>query len=177
VSKWQDDISPEQWWQWQFFARRASEHKRIPTTLGAEEYAATAIEKLLAQPKKPENVEAWLQKTINNQYIDHFRKIQSRGGESIRELTDEQWEKEMLSFAFGSPSAKVYARESVDEVLAVLTEKEREILILSVAGFDNHEIANYLEYKNNKIVATRLAQIIDKVQKLVVQRWRDSRST
>ena len=87
----------------------------------------------------------------------------------MRELTDEQWEEEMISFAVGSPSALVYIRESVDEVLAVLTEKEREVLILSAAGFDNHQIANYLFYKNNKIVATRLAQIIEKVQKSVAK--------
>lgn len=166
---WQDEVTTEQWNEWQEFARKVSHHKKINTTLGAEDYAASAIEKLIAQSKKPENVEAWLRKTINNQYIDRFRKIQKRGGASMRELTDEQWEEEMISFAVGSPSALVYIRESVDEVLAVLTEKEREILILSAAGFDNHQIANYLFYKNNKIVATRLAQIIEKVQKSVAK--------
>ena len=166
---WQDEVTTEQWNEWQEFARKVSQQKKINTTLGAEDYAASAIEKLISQPKKPENVEAWLRKTINNQYIDRFRKIQMRGGASMRELTDEQWEEGMISFAVGSPSALVYIRESVDEVLAVLTEKEREILILSAAGFNNHQIANYLFYKNNKIVATRLAQIIEKVQKSVAK--------
>jgi DNA-binding NarL/FixJ family response regulator len=87
----------------------------------------------------------------------------------MRELTDEQWEEEMISFAVDSPSAMIYLRESIAEVLAVLTEREREILILSAAGFDNHQIADYLFYKNNKIVATRLAQIIGKVQKSVAK--------
>ena len=58
-------------------------------------------------------------------------------------------------------------KESVGEVLAVLNEKEKEILILSAAGFDNHQIAIYANYKNNKIVATRLAQIAEKVRKSV----------
>ena len=169
MARWQDDVSTEQWEQWQELASKFSKQKKIPTTLGAEDYAASAIEKLLAQPKKPENVEAWLRKAINNQYIDRFRKIQARGGASMRELTDEQWEEEMVSFAVGSPSGLIYIRESVAEVLAVLTEKEREILILSAAGFDNHQIANYLYYKSNKIVATRLAQIVDKVQKSVAK--------
>jgi len=176
VARWQDDISTEQWEQWQEFARKSSKQKQIPTTLGAEDYAASAIEKLFAQPKKPENVEAWLRKAINNQYIDRFRKIQVRGGASMRELTDEQWEEEMVSLAVGSPSAMVYLRESVAEVLEVLNEKEREILILSAAGFDNHQIANYLSYKSNKIVATRLAQIVDKVQKSVAKIGANHRS-
>jgi len=82
----------------------------------------------------------------------------------------------MVSFAVGSPSGLIYIRESVAEVLAVLTEKEREILILSAAGFDNHQIANYLSYKSNKIVATRLAQIVDKVQKSVAKIGANHRS-
>jgi len=40
-------------------------------------------------------------------------------------------------------------------------------LILAAAGFDNHQIAIYANYKNNKIVATRLAQIAEKVRKSV----------
>jgi DNA-binding CsgD family transcriptional regulator len=46
----------------------------------------------------------------------------------------------------------------------VLTEKEREVLIMAAAGYDNHEIANYLAYGSNKIVATRLKQIQLKVR-------------
>jgi DNA-binding CsgD family transcriptional regulator len=45
-----------------------------------------------------------------------------------------------------------------------LNLKEKEILILSAAGYDNHDIAMYLGYKNNKIVATRLGQIEQKVK-------------
>jgi DNA-directed RNA polymerase specialized sigma24 family protein len=108
---WQDEVTPEQWSEWQEFARKVSQQKKINTTLGAEDYAVSAIEKLISQPKKPENVEAWIRKTINNQYIDRFRKIQARGGASMRELTDEQWEEEMISFAVDSPSAMIYLRE------------------------------------------------------------------
>jgi hypothetical protein len=35
---------------------------------------------------------------------------------------------------------------------------------LAAAGFDNHEIADQLDYKNNKIVATRIKQIEQKVK-------------
>ena len=161
---WQDDVNPAQWAEWQELARKASKSKRMHTTLGPEDYAASAIEKLLEQSEKPANVEAWLRKTINNQYIDRFRKIEARGGVSHREWSDERWEEEMISHAFGSPSVMVAIKDQVDQVLKVLNEKEKELLILAAAGFDNHQIAVYAGYRTNKIVATRLAQIALKVR-------------
>jgi DNA-directed RNA polymerase specialized sigma24 family protein len=161
---WQDDVSPAQWAEWQELARKASKAKRMPTSLGPEDYAASAIEKLLEQSEKPANVEAWIRKTINNQYIDRFRKIEARGGISYREWSDERWEEEMISHAFGSPSVMVAIKDQVDQVLTVLNEKEKELLILAAAGFDNHQIAIYAGYRTNKIVATRLAQIALKVR-------------
>ncbi len=82
---WQDEVTPEEWAEWQALARKASKQKKLFTTLGAEDYAASAIEKLLEQKERPANIEAWLRLTINNQYIDRFRKIQARGGVTIRE--------------------------------------------------------------------------------------------
>ena len=161
---WQSDVAPEHWAEWQELARKASKSKKLHTTLGAEDYAASAIEKLLEQKERPANVEAWLRKTINNQYIDRFRKIEARGGVSHREWSDERWEEEMISHAFGSPSVMVAIKDHVNQVLKVLNEKEKELLILAAAGFDNHQIAIYANYKNNKIVATRLAQIAQKVK-------------
>ena len=161
---WQDDVTPAQWDEWQAIARKAARSQRVFTTLGAEDYAAAAIEKLLMQSQRPANVEAWLRTTIKNQYIDRFRKIQARGGVTIRELSDERWEEEMVSRAVGSPSVLVVARAHVSEILDVLNVKEKEILIMHAAGFDNHQIANYLNYGSNKIVATRLAQIAQKVK-------------
>jgi DNA-directed RNA polymerase specialized sigma24 family protein len=161
---WQGDVTPEQWEEWQAIARKAAKSQRVFTTLGAEDYAASAIEKLLMQSQRPVNVEAWLRTTIKNQYIDRFRKIQARGGVTIRELSDERWEEEMVSRAVGSPSVLVVARAHVSEILNVLKVKEKEILIMHAAGFDNHQIANYLNYGSNKIVATRLAQIAQKVK-------------
>jgi DNA-binding CsgD family transcriptional regulator len=70
----------------------------------------------------------------------------------------------MVSHAVRSPSLIVQRRDQVEEVLAVLNQKEKEILILSAAGYDNHEIAMYLNYRTNKIVATRLGQIAEKVR-------------
>jgi ATP/maltotriose-dependent transcriptional regulator MalT len=50
----------------------------------------------------------------------------------------------MISRAAGSPSVLVRVKESVGELLDVLNLKEKEILILSAAGYDNHDIAMHL---------------------------------
>jgi DNA-directed RNA polymerase specialized sigma24 family protein len=162
--KWQEQVTPDQWDSWSKLARKLSRAKKVNTSLGAEDYAAQAIEMLLQQEKRPANVEGWLALTIKRQYIHRFRKIQARGGASKRDLSDEDWEKEMITRAVGSPSLLVRVKESVSEVLDQLNLKEKEILILAAAGYDNHEIAMHLGYKNNKIVATRLGQIEQKVK-------------
>ena len=161
---WQDEVSAREWDEWQKLARKLSKSKKQATSLGAEDYAAQAIEKLLQQETRPVNIEGWLALTINRQFIDRFRKILARGGGSNRNLTDEQWENEMISHAVRSPSIIIQRRDQVEAVLSLLNQKEKEILILSAAGYDNHEIAMYLNYRTNKIVATRLGQIAEKVR-------------
>lgn len=162
---WRDEVTPQQWEEWMQFAKKHSRKSQgRATSLGFEDYAAQGIEKLLKQDKCPPNVQAWLATTINRIYIDRFRKIERRGGPSIREMDDQQWEREMVSFAAGSPSAIVRKRESVSEILELLDMKERTLLIMATAGFDNHQIAHELGYASNKVAATRLKQIIEKVK-------------
>ena len=161
---WTDDVTPAEWEEWTKFAQKvAKKNEKVPTSLGYEDYAAQAIEKLIQQPVRPDNIQGWLTVTVNRQYIDRFRKILKRGGPSVRELSDEQWELEMISKAAGGPSTKLIVKDRVSEVLSVLTEKEKELLILSAAGYDNNQIAIYSGYGNGKIVATRIKQISAKV--------------
>ena len=161
---WQSDVTPQEWQEWMKLARKLSRAKKVFTSLGTDDYAAQAIEKLVMQENRPANIDGWLALTIKRQYIDRFKKIQARGSASIRDLSDEQWEYEMVCHAIGSPSGLYRKKESVNEVLAILTEREREILIMSAAGFDNHQIAMHLGFRTNKIVATRLGQISQKVK-------------
>ncbi|NDA81184.1 MAG: hypothetical protein EBX92_08750 [Actinobacteria bacterium] len=70
----------------------------------------------------------------------------------------------MVIFAVRSPSYIVGIRDQIKYILTVLNDKEREMLMLATAGFDNHQIAEMLNYKSNKIVATRLRQITEKVR-------------
>ena len=161
---WQSDVTPQEWQEWMKLARKLSKAKKVITSLGTDDYAAQAIEKLVMQENRPANIDGWLALTIKRQYIDRFKKVQARGSASIRDLSDEQWEYEMVCHAIGSPSGLYRKKESVNEVLAILTEREREILIMSAAGYDNHQIAMHLGFRTNKIVATRLGQISQKVK-------------
>jgi DNA-directed RNA polymerase specialized sigma24 family protein len=168
-TRWQDKESAEQWDIWQRHASKYSKAKKMENSLGAEDYAAEAIEKLLKQEKKPANIEGWICLTINRQYIHRIRRVADSKGIFRKDLTDSQWEEEMVNHAVGSPSFNITMKESVAQVLAVLNLKEQEILIFAAAGFDNHEIANHLGYKTNKIVATRLGQISQKVKNVIDQ--------
>ena len=166
MSNWTADISPEEWAEWTAHAKKvAKKNEQKPTSLGFEDYAQQAIEKLFLQEKRPDNVLAWLTTTSKNSYIDRFRKIQARGGESNRDLTDEEWEQKMVDFASTSLSSLIANQKEMVGILATFTEREKELLLFAAAGYKNNEIAIYLDYKNGKIVATRIAQILEKVKK------------
>ena len=161
---WQDEVSDQEWGQWAKTAHRLASSRNWSATLGAEDFAATAIEKLLKQKNRPANIEGWLALTITRQYIDRNRKMTRRGGRDIRIFDDSEWDREMVVHAIGSPSGVHALHESAEEILQVLSDKEQEILALSVAGFDNHDIARELNFGSSQIVATRLGQIKKKVR-------------
>ncbi len=173
ASKWQDEVAPEEWEEWLKAAKRISGARRINTSMGPSEYASLAIEKLLQQDKRPSNVEAWLSTTIKNLYIDRFRHMNAFGGIRKANLDDEGWEYEMVRFAVRSRSLMIGQRDQIKRILQMLTIKECELLIMAAADYDNHAIAAELGYASNKVVATRLRQINEKVEKLVMQAHRE----
>ena len=166
---WQDEVTPQEWAEWMIFAKKVSGARRENTSLGPSEYASQAIEKLLLQEKRPQNIEAWLSTTIKNLYIDRFRHMNAFGGIRKANLDDEGWEFEMVKFAIRSPSLMVGQRDQIKRILELLTIKECELLAMAAADYDNHAIAAELGYASNKVVATRLRQITQKVEKLVLQ--------
>lgn len=167
--RWQDEVSEEEWGQWFRTANRISRSRRISPTLGADDFAATAIEKLWTQNIRPKNIEGWLSLTITRQYIDRFRQLVRRGGRDVRIFEDADWDREMIAHAIGSPIDLLEIHESVAEVLDVLEDREKEILLLSAAGVENQVIAQDLGYASGRVVATRLGQIKKKVQEAIGQ--------
>lgn len=167
TAKWQDEVTDQQWDEWMKLAHKLSLARGRKISTGSSEYASQAIEKLLKQEKRPANIEGWLALTIKNLYIDRFRRLNAHGGIHKADLDDEQWEYEMVRFAIRSPSLLVSQRDQIKQIMSKLTEKECEILIMAAADYDNHTIAEHLGYASNKVVATRIRQISDKVAKMV----------
>lgn len=158
MSRWQDDVTQEEWQLWQSVARQASVRRGQITSLGHEDYAAQAIEKLLVQENRPPNVEAWLRTTIRNAYIDRWRKITARGGESERNIDDREFEHELKSALLGPKSAYM-VQESVNEILGSLSDKHQRLVLLYAAGYETDEIAAELGYGSPQAVSNQLRRI------------------
>jgi RNA polymerase sigma factor (sigma-70 family) len=158
MARWQDDVTIDEWQLWQSVARQASIRRGQITSLGHEDYAAQAIEKLLVQEVRPPNVEAWLRTTIRNAYIDRWRKITARGGESERNIDDQEFERELKSTLLGPKSAYM-VQESVNEILGHLSDKHQRLVLLYAAGYDPDEIAVELGYGSPQAVSNQLRRI------------------
>lgn len=128
------------------------------TSLGHEDYAASAIEKLLQQKKRPENIPAWIKLVIRNMMIDRDRKLKRRG-QSLRDLEPEEIQIMAVGRNNRTFSSLFAQKELVLSLLEQLPQKEQQLLILDAAGYSTNEIAIELEYANAKVAATRLKQV------------------
>ncbi|MEO0010557.1 MAG: hypothetical protein RIQ39_146 [Actinomycetota bacterium] len=158
MTRWQDDVTMDEWQMWQSVARQASIRRGQVTSLGPEDYAAQAIEKLLVQDVRPANVEAWLRLTIKNAYIDRWRKVTARGAGTNVDIDDREFQNELKSTLLGPKSAYM-VQESVDEILAALSDKHQRLILLYAAGFDTDEIAAELGYGSHQAVSNQIRRI------------------
>lgn len=133
------------------------------TSLGFEDYAATAIEKLLLQKEKPENIEAWLKLVITNMMIDRHKKLKARKP-SLRDMTPEEIQAIAVGRNDRSMTSLIAISDYVAKILDDLPDKEQQLLVLDAAGFSTKEIAEELGYANAKVVATRIKQIRIKIK-------------
>lgn len=134
-----------------------------PTSLGNEDYAASAVEKLLEQESEPANIEAWLRLVVTNMMLDRSRKLRARKP-SLRGLESDQIDAMIGISKQSSLSTSIVNREFVSDLLDSLSEKEQRLLILDAAGFKTSEIAEELGYASAKVVATRLKQIRNRLK-------------
>ena len=138
------------------------------TTLGHEDFAAQAIEKLLKLETLPDNLEGWLKAVITNLYIDRQRHIDARrrnfgksfhghSDEEIAELVADKNQPSMSSFLVNVDFAR--------EVLESLPFRDQQIWVPHTAGYSTAEIAVQLDFANAQVVATKMGQIRTKLQK------------
>ncbi|NCX01232.1 MAG: hypothetical protein EBW75_06510 [Actinobacteria bacterium] len=129
-----------------------------PSSLGYEDYAASAVEKLLMQEQPPPNIEAWIRLVVTNMMYDRNKKVKARKP-SLRGLEPEVLDSMLGNSRKSSMSSKIVNQDLVADLLEELSEKDQRLLILDAAGFKTKEIAEELGYANAKVVATRLKQV------------------
>lgn len=135
-----------------------------PTSLGYEDYAASAVEKLLMQEPAPANIEAWIRLVVTNMMFDRSKKIKARKP-SLRGLEPDQLDAMLLGQRKTSLSTQVANQELLADLLEDLSEKDQRLLILDAAGMKSKEIAEELGFANAKVVATRIQQVRKKLRK------------
>jgi RNA polymerase sigma factor (sigma-70 family) len=135
-----------------------------PSSLGYEDYAASAVEKLLIQEEPPPNIEAWIRLVVTNMMYDRSKKIRARKP-SLRGLEPDQLDAMLLGQRKASLSTEVVNQALLTDLLEDLSEKDQRLLILDAAGMKSKEIAEELGFANAKVVATRIQQVRRKIRK------------
>jgi RNA polymerase sigma factor (sigma-70 family) len=135
-----------------------------PSSLGYEDYAASAVEKLLMQEEPPPNIEAWIRLVVTNMMYDRSKKISARKP-SLRGLEPDQLDAMLLGQRKASLSTQVVNQALLTDLLEDLSEKDQRLLILDAAGMKSKEIAEELGFANAKVVATRIQQVRRKIRK------------
>jgi RNA polymerase sigma factor (sigma-70 family) len=135
-----------------------------PSSLGYEDYAASAVEKLLMQEQPPPNIEAWIRLVVTNMMYDRNKKIRARKP-SLRGLEPDQLDAMLLGQRKASLSTQVVNQALLADLLEDLSEKDQRLLILDAAGMKSKEIAEELGFANAKVVATRIQQVRRKIRK------------
>ena len=138
------------------------------TTLGHEDFAAQAIEKLLKLEAMPDNLEGWLKAVITNLYIDRNRHVDARHrnlGKTFVGHTDDEIAELVTDKDQPSMSSLIVNVEFAREVLESLSPTDQQILVLRTAGHSTTEIAIQLDFANAQVVATKIGQIRTKLKK------------
>lgn len=170
MTRWQDDVTRAEWDEWREIALVAGRRRRQPSaSRSAEDYASTAIERLLLQDSRPANVPAWIRLTVSNVMIDAWR---ASTRHDMRPLSDVRYsaENEMEVFTHEiattllGPKSAYTLQESINEVLGFLSEKHQRLILMYAAGFSMEEIAEALGYANRNAVSNQIRRIQVEIQ-------------
>ena len=138
------------------------------STLGPEDFAAQAIEKLLTLEKMPDNLEGWLKAVITNLYIDRNRHVDARHknlGKTFIGHSDEEIADLVADENQPSLSSMLVNVDFAREILESLPFRDQQIWVLHTAGYSTSEIATQLGFANAQVVSTKMGQIRIKLQK------------
>ena len=166
MSRWQDDVTAEEWESWQRIAQTASRGRNRSSYNSSQDLASNVMEKLVKAANRPENVEAWIRRVTTTTYIDMWRarsRLQKVDIDDFQVMQDEQFLRAVSETMMG-PKTAYMLQESVIEVLGFLSEKHQKLVLLHAAGFSTTEIAEDLAYGSPQAVSNQLRRIQEEIK-------------
>ena len=166
MSRWQDDVTAEEWQSWQRIARNASQGRNRSSMNSSQDLASNVIEKLFKAEERPENIEAWIRRVTKTTYSDMWRtrsKFSKVDIDNDQNMEDAFFLREISETLMG-PKTAYMLQESVSEVLGFLSEKHQKLVLMYAAGFTSAEIAEELSYGSPQAVSNQLRRIQDELR-------------
>ena len=166
MSRWQDEVTAQEWENWQDIARNASHGHTRSSFNSSQDLASNVIEKLLKVENRPENVEAWIWRVTKTTFIDMWRarsKFSKVDIDNFRDEDDRQFLRQVTETLMGPKSAYML-QESVNEILSFLSEKHQKLILMHAAGFTPTEIAEDLKYASPQVVSNQLRRIREEIK-------------
>ena len=166
MSRWQDDVTAEEWQSWQRIAQTASRGRNRSSYNSSQDLASNVMEKLVQAENRPENVEAWIRRVTTTTYIDMWRarsRLQKVDIDDFQVMQDEQFLRAVSETMMG-PKTAYMLQESVNEILGFLSERNQKLVLMYAAGFTTTEIAEDLAYGSPQAVSNQLRRIQEEVK-------------
>ena len=165
-------LTDQEWKDAYEFAKKRA-YKNGARNEKVEDMAAMAMEKLVKQDPKPDNIEAWLATVVRNQMIDLNRKKYPDGGSwhvfnsHITDFVDQLSRFLKNPKSIGSDIAKnMDDKREIRAYLDGLNQSEIQLMELFMKDTGNEEIAQIMGYGSAKIAATRIQQVLKKIRKI-----------
>ena len=161
MSRWQDEVTAEEWESWQRIARSASHGRNRSSMNSSQDLESNVMEKLFKAEERPENIEAWIRRVTTTTYIDMWRtrsRLKKVDIDNDQHMEDGFFLREITETMMG-PKTAFMLQETVNEILGFLSEKHQKLVLMSAAGFTSAEIAEELAYASPQAVSNQLRRI------------------
>ena len=166
MSRWQDEVTAEEWESWQRIARNASHGRNRSSMNSSQDLESNVMEKLVKAQNRPENIEAWIRRVTTTTYIDMWRtrsKLQKVDLNNDQHMEDGFFLREITETLMG-PKTAYMIQESVREVLGFLSDRHQKLVLMYAAGFTSAEIAEELAYASPQAVSNQLRRIQEQIK-------------
>ena len=166
MSRWQDDVTAEEWESWQRIAQTASRGRNRSSYNSSQDLASNVMEKLVKAANRPENIEAWIRRVTTTTYIDMWRarsRLKKVDIDNYQDTDDADFLRAVSETMMG-PKTAYMLQESVNEILGFLSERNQKLVLMKAAGFTTTEIAEDLAYGSPQAVSNQLRRIQEEIK-------------